>query len=199
MPPAAITGSPGEQHLAEEFDVGSRERSVARGARDEQPSDPGRGAILGECRSRRARAPRPTVDRDLAVTDVDRDDELIGEPGGCSAEERGGERGSADHHAVGARRDRVGDRALGAVAASDLERKPSGGGDTLDEPERGRAVECSVEVDEMEASGALVPEPAGKLDRIAALDGHGLPAALMEPDDASFEDVDRGKNVEVLC
>ena len=44
----------------------------------------------------------------------------------------------------------------------------------------------------MEASGALVAEPAGQLDRIAALDGHGLPAALMEPNDASFEDVDGG-------
>ena len=88
---------------------------------------------------------------------------------------------------------------LGAVAASDLEWEPSGGGDALDEPECRRAVECSVEVDEMEASRALVPEPAGKLDRVAPLDRHGLATALMEADDASFEDVDRRKNVELLC
>ena len=117
-----------DEYLAEELDVGSRERSVARGARHEQPSDPCCGAVMRECRSRRARASRPAVDRDLAVTDVDRDDELIGEPGGCRAEEGGGERGSPDHHAVGTRCDRVGDGALGAVAASDLERSARLGG-----------------------------------------------------------------------
>ena len=51
----------------------------------------------------------------------------------------------------------------------------------------------------MEALSALVPEPEGKFDRVAALDGHGLPPALVKPDDAAFEDVDRGKNIELLC
>ena len=154
---------------------------------------------MGERRSRRARAPSPAVDRDLAVADVDRDDELTGEPGCSRGEERGGEGGSTDHDAVGACCDRVGDRAFGAVATPDLEREPAGRSDTLDEPERRGAVECSVEVDEMEAARALVAEPAGKLDGVATLDRHGLAAALVQPDDASFEDVDRGENIEVLC
>jgi hypothetical protein len=51
----------------------------------------------------------------------------------------------------------------------------------------------------MEPPRAFVAEPTGKLDRVASLDRHGLATALMEADDASFEDVDRGKNVEVLC
>ena len=51
----------------------------------------------------------------------------------------------------------------------------------------------------MEAPRALVPEPAGKLDRIAPFDRHGLATPLMKADDASLEDVDRRKNVEVLC
>ena len=199
MPPAAITGSPASSTSREEIDVGPRERSVACGARHEQPSDAGGGAILRERRSRRARAPRPAVDRNLAVADVDRNDELVGEPGRRRGEERGGEGGSPDHDAVGACRDRVRDRALGSIAASDLEREPAGRRDALDEPERRRAVECSVEVDEVQASRALVAEPAGKLDGIAALDRHRLAAALMEADDASFEHVDRRQHIEVLC
>ena len=67
---------------------------------------------------------------------------------------------------------------VGAVAAADLEREPAGRGDTLDEPERRRAVECSVEIDEVEAPRALVAEPPGQLDRVAALDRDGLATAL---------------------
>ena len=102
----------------------------------------------------------------------------VAESGGRRGEERGGEGGRADHDAVGARRERVGDRASRAVAAADLERKPAGRGDALDEPERRRAVERAVEVDEMEAPRALVAEPPGELDGVAALDRDGLAPAL---------------------
>ena len=51
----------------------------------------------------------------------------------------------------------------------------------------------------MQAPRALVAEPAGKLDRIAALDRHGLSPSLVEADDAAFEDVDRREDIEVLC
>ena len=51
----------------------------------------------------------------------------------------------------------------------------------------------------MEPSRALVPEPPRQLDGIAALDRDGLAAALVEADDASFEDVDRREDIEVLC
>ena len=117
----------------------------------------------------------------------------VGEPGGGLGEERGGEGGRPDHDAVGARRDRRGDRPVGAVAASDLERKPPGRGDAFDEPERRRAGECSVEVDEVQPPRAFVAEPPGELDRIASLDRDRLATALREADDASFEHVDRGR------
>ena len=87
----------------------------------------------------------------------------------------------------------------GSIAASDLEREPARGCDALDEPERRSAVECSVEVDEVQAPRALVAEPAGKLDGIAALDRHGLPPSLVEADDAALEHVDRREDIEVLC
>ena len=88
---------------------------------------------------------------------------------------------------------------VGAIAAPDLEREPARGCNALDEPERRSADECSVEVDEVQAPRALVAEPAGKLDGIAALDRHGLAPSLVEADDASFEDVDRRQDIEVLC
>ena len=95
--------------------------------------------------------------------------------------------------------DRVGDRALGPIAASDLEREPAGGCNALHQPERRSAVECSVEVDEVQAPRPLVAKPAGKLDRIAALDRHGLSPSLVEADDAALEHVDRRQDIEVLC
>ena len=107
MPPAAITGSPASSTSPRRSTSGPASEPSRAVLVTSSRLTPAAAQSLGERRSRGARAPRPTVDRDLAVADVDRDDELIGEPGGRSAEERGGERGSADHHAVGTRRDRV--------------------------------------------------------------------------------------------
>ena len=87
----------------------------------------------------------------------------------------------------------------GAIATADLEWEPAGRRDALDEPERRRAAEGAVEVDEVEPSRTFVAEPARELDGIAALDRHRLAPALVEPHDASFEHVDRGENIEVLC
>ena len=51
----------------------------------------------------------------------------------------------------------------------------------------------------MKTARALVPEPPGELDRVAALDRHRLTTALRESDDPTLEDVDRGYHIEVLC
>ena len=114
-----------EEDLAEERRGRARERAVARGARHEQPSDPGRGAVARRvsqpsCPSlASSRRPRPR------------------RPGRRS-------RRRADRRTGGRRARKVGERAavptitrsapaaiarrsaLGAVAAADLERKPSG-------------------------------------------------------------------------
>ena len=65
-----------------------------------------------------------------------------------------------------------------AVAAADLEWKPAGRRDALDEPERRRAGERSVEVDEMQPPRAFVAEPAGELDGVASLDRDRLAPSL---------------------
>ena len=51
----------------------------------------------------------------------------------------------------------------------------------------------------MESSCALVPESARQLDGVTSFDRHRLAAALMETNHASFQDVDRREDVEVLC
>ena len=180
----------GAEHLGEELDIRPRQRAVAGGARDEEPRDAGARAVARERRSRRPRRPRPAVDRDLAVADVDRDDEPLAEPGRGLREERGGERGGADHDAVGTGGERRRDRVVRAVAAAHLKRQASRGGDSLDEVERRHAAEGAVEVDEVESARALVAEPPCELDRVAALDRHRLPAPLREPHDTPFEHVD---------
>ena len=48
----------------------------------------------------------------------------------------------------------------------------------------------------MEPRRACRREGGRSRNRIAALDGHVLPAALFEANDASFEDVDRRKDGE---
>ena len=67
---------------------------------------------------------------------------------------------------------------VGAVAAADLERKAAGRRDPLDEPERRRAAERPVEVDEVQAARSLVAEAAGELDGIASLDRDRLAPSL---------------------
>ena len=153
-----------------------------------------------ERRGRRARGSCPAVDRDLAVADVDRDDELRRRTARAAAARNAGESAAVpDHDAVGAGGDRRGDRVVGAIAAADLEREPAGGGDALDETERRRtplnAPSRSTRCSRRAPSAA---EPPRELDRVAALDRHGLPTSLREADDASLEDVDRRENVEVL-
>ena len=160
---------------------------------------PAAAQSLASDRRRRPGRLRPTLDRDLAVADVDRDDQPLAEPAGRRGEERGGERGRPDHDAIcpggECRRDRV----LAAVAPADLERKPARRRDPLDEAERRSAAECAVEIDQVQAGGPLVTEPPGELDRVAALDRDGLPAPLREPHDASIENVDRREELELLC
>ena len=51
----------------------------------------------------------------------------------------------------------------------------------------------------MKPPRALVAEPPRELDRVAALDRHRLASSLREPDDTSFEDVDRREDVEVCA
>ena len=188
------------EDFREEVDVGPGERAVtqrcsSRGvARRPRPAHSSR-----EARRRRLRRPRPAVHGHLAVAGVDRDDEALGEPLRCVGEERRRERGRSDHHAIGTGIERRRDRVDRAIAAADLERQAAGGGDPLDEIERGYSAERTVEVDEVEATRALVAEAPSELDRVAALDRDGLSPALGEPDDASFEDVDGRDDFEAAC
>src|SRR6185312_3135489 len=94
----------------------------------------------------------------------------------------GPERRRADHHPVGAGVQRRRDRLEAPVAASDLERRTAGFRQALDELEARHAGERAVEVDEMEAVGALRCEATGELDRIAALERYRLPPASRESD-----------------
>ena len=103
IPPAAITGSPTGSDLLEELEIRAGKRAVAGRARHEQPRDAGLGAACGELDGRCPGGPRPAVDGDAAVADVDRDDERVAEALRRRLEERGLERRRADHHAVGAR------------------------------------------------------------------------------------------------
>ena len=145
----------------------------------------------------RARRARPAVDGDLAVAGVDRDDEPLAEPRHASARNAGESaavptmtRSAPAASATRSRRSCGSRRRPGPEAA--------GRGDALDEAERRAPGEGAVEIDEVEAAGALVAEPPRELDRVAALDRHRLAAALREPDDAALEDVDRRDDVEVV-
>ena len=48
----------------------------------------------------------------------------------------------------------------------------------------------------MEARGSFGREPSGEVDRVAALERHGVALASCESDGATAEDVDRGYHVE---
>ena len=51
----------------------------------------------------------------------------------------------------------------------------------------------------MKPDRAFCREPAGELDRVAALDRHVLTLALAQADDPPLEDVDRGNWLELAC
>ena len=140
---------------------------------------------------------RPAVHGHRAVTSVDRNRDAVAEPGRDSEQELVVERGGADEHARCAGLERVSDRVEAAVAAADLHRRPDRG-DARDEIEVGSARERAIEVDEVEPGGALRRKALGRRDRIAALDGHCLPAALREANDTALEDVDRRVDREIL-
>ena len=160
---------------------------------------PAAAHVERESGRRRLGCPRPPVHGHLAVARVYRNHEVFPEPLGRIGEERRRQRGRSDHDAIGAgiecRRYLVGR----AVAATDLEREAPGSRDPFDEVECRRPTESAVEVDEVQATSALVAESAGKLDRVTTLDRHRLPSPLGEADHASFEDVDCRDDSELLC
>ena len=51
----------------------------------------------------------------------------------------------------------------------------------------------------MEARGSLGREPSGQVDRVTALERHGVASSSGESDGTTAEDVDRGYHVEVTC
>ena len=199
IPPAAITGSPAARTSARSSTSGPASEPSRTVLVTSRRATPAAAQSLASDAGGRPGRPRPTFDGDLAVAHVDRDDEPLAEPRRRLGEERGGERGRPDHDAVCPGGERRRDRFVGAVAAADLEREAAGRCDPLDEPERRRAAEGAVEIDEVEAAGTLVAEPPGELDGVAALDRDGLAASLREPDDAAVENVDRREELEVLC
>ena len=142
---------------------------------------------------------RPALDRHAPVADVDRDHERAAEALDRRLEKTVPERRRADHHPVGARVERRGDRVERPVAASDLEGQAARVSQTLDELEARHAGERAVEVDQMEARGSFGREPSGEADRVTALERHGVALASREPDGAAAEDVDRGYHVEATC
>ena len=86
------------------------------------------------------------------------------------------------------------------VAAADLERDGRTAATTRSTSSSdGDAGERTVEVDEVEADGALGVEAPRELDGVAAFDRHGLAPSLGEPHDASVEHVDRGDHFEFAC
>ncbi len=131
-------------------------------------------------------------------TSVDRHRDAIAEPSRGREQELVLERGGADEHALCTGLERVSDRVEAAVAAADLYRRTDRG-DARDEIEVGSTRERAVEVDEVEPGGALRCEALSRGDRIATLDGHCLPAALREANDAALENVDRRVDREVFA
>ena len=155
IPPAATTGSPAASTSESSATSGPASEPSRAVLVTSEPFDACRRAVLRERRRRDAGAPGPAVHRDLAVPDVDRDDESLAEPRGRLGEERGRERRGSDHDTIGAGGEGRTRWPRRAVAAADLQRQPAGRCDALDEPEGGRAGERAVEVDEVEACGAL--------------------------------------------
>ena len=123
----------------------------------------------------------------------------VGEPLRRLLEKPGLERRGADHHAVGAGGERRLDRRNRPVAAPDLDREIDGRRDRLQEPERGRAVEGAVEVDDVKSRGPVGRVPPCELDGVSALQRDGLPSALREAHDAPSEDVDGRNHFELTC
>ena len=196
IPPAAITGSPA-----------SRPRRAAdRSGPASEPSRPCSSRAAAAHRPARSSAasaaavvPEPRVQPSTATSPSRTSiatTRRVAEAASRLSEEGGGEGGRADHDPIGARGERRRDRIERAVPTADLEWKPAGRRDPLDELERRRAAERAVEVDEVEAARTLVAEPAGELDGIAPLDRDRLASALRKPHDPSLEHVDRGKNIE---
>ena len=148
-PPAASTGRPtGERRRAGRGRA--RERAVApcssRAAAGRPPSAHARRA-----RRRSRRSPRPAVDRDAPVADVDRNDEPRAEAPRRSL--RGTRASRAAVPTITRRRPpsrAAVDAVECAVAATDLHREPAAAATRSTSSSVGRAREGTVEVDEVE-------------------------------------------------
>lgn len=156
-PPAASTASPPPPHTRpRRSSSGPVERSVAidRGAED--AGDGGVAAAVDGVLDRDRRRARPPSDCDVAVPNVDRDDETIAERGGEAGERLVlGERCGPDDHAEGARLEEALGVSDGADAAGCLEscrgsRERRAPHDVGAYPSVSRA----VEVDEVDKRGA---------------------------------------------
>ena len=135
---------------------------------------------------------RPAVDRDDAVARVDRDDDPAGVGAAGGLDERGGaDRGGAEDGERGAEREGAVDGVAVAQAAADLDGDRRGRDELGEQGELARLAERAVEIDDVEAVGAIPRELGDELDRAVVEHGGAVALALLEPDGAAAEQIDR--------
>ena len=186
------------EHALQQRKVRARERSVPLCARHQHPADAGGGAAAasspGVSSAERVQPCTVTVPWRASIATA------TPSPNLAAAADRNSSSSAAVPTSTRAAPacERGLDRVKAAIAAADLHGRPDRC-DARDEAEVGIARERAVEVDEVQPGGALGRKALGCRDRVAALDGHRLPAALREANDTALENVDRRVDREVFA
>ena len=196
-PAAAITRRPERGDAAHELEVGPGERAVAvdRGAVDARHA--GREAARDRVVEREPRALGPAGGADLAVADVERDDEPLAER--LDPRRRIRERGRADDDAVGARRE----QRRGVLDASGCRRRPGArrrGGSATARTSSGRTrpERAPSRSTRWIAPRARLGEAPRERDRLARPLDDVVVVALVQPHRALAEHVHGGDHLDRL-